>query len=79
MGYYGLLHIGEMTQCESDHMVRFRDVYFGRNKQKVVIIPRSSKTHSTNAAPQVVKITGVEEKTDKHYQDIPKYCPVTYS
>ena len=65
-----------MTKCESDHMVRFSDVHFGRNKQKVVIILRSSKTHSFNSAPQVVKITGVEQKPDKHFQDIPKHCPV---
>ena len=75
-GYYGLLHIGEIAQCESDHMIRFNDVHFGRNKRKIVIVPRTSKTHSFHTAPQVVKITGVEEKPDKHFQDIPKYCPV---
>ena len=76
MGYYGLLRIGEMTLCELDHMIRFDNVHFGQNKRKVVLVLRSSKTHSFNAAPQVVKITGVKEKPDKHFQDIPKYCPV---
>ena len=65
-----------MTQAESDHMIRFRDVHFGRNKDKVVIVLRTSKTHSINCAPQIVKITGVYDKCDKYFQDIPKYCPI---
>ena len=75
MGYYGLLRIGEMTQPEADHMIRFRDVYFGRNKNKVVIVLRSSKMYSLNCAPQIVKITRMEDKKDRYFQDIPKYCP----
>ena len=34
MGYYGMMHIGEMTDAEGQHMIKFRDVHFGKMGKK---------------------------------------------
>ena len=40
-----------------------------------MLVLRSSKTDTRCQEPQIVKITGIEDKLDKHFADIPKYCP----
>ena len=53
--YYGLLHISELTK--GDHIIGVMDVHLASNKNKLLFILRSSKMHSTDAQPQLVKIS----------------------
>ena len=55
VSYYGLLCIGEIAN--SPHVVKARDVHLGRNKRKLMLILRSSKTHGHGDHPQVIKIS----------------------
>ena len=42
-GYYGLLRVGEMTA--SPHVLKSKDVKLGKNKNKLMFVLHSSKTH----------------------------------
>ena len=53
--YYGLLRIGKVASAGS-HPVLAKDVQLGTNKKKIMFILRSSKTHTKNKMPQIVKI-----------------------
>lgn len=52
--YHGLMRISEITQGE--HNVKGIDVIHGRNKNKVTLYLRSSKTHTTADHPQIIHI-----------------------
>ena len=56
MGYYGLLHVGELAH--GDHTIKAKNIHMGVNKNKILIILYSSKTHGKESAPQEIKITG---------------------
>ena len=60
--YHGLFRVGELT-C-SDHVLKAKDVHIGRNKNKMLFILYSSKTHSTGSRPQKVKISANSEWED---------------
>ena len=74
--YFGLFRVGEITM--SDHIIRVDDVHVGMNKQKLMFVLRSSKTHGKDKQPQIVKIVGF---TDDSTQDKVKhkvlntFCP----
>ena len=53
--FYGLLRIGEVAQ--SPHVAKAKDVSIGTNKNKVLIVLYSSKTHGQESHPQKVKIS----------------------
>ena len=61
--YFGLFRIGELTMGE--HPVLAKDVQIAFNKRKILFILRSSKTHSKNSCPQLIKI--VSTKNDNAY------------
>ena len=65
LGYYGLLRVGELTK--SLHTIKACDVHLGMNKDKILIILYSSKTHSIGDRPQKVKITSNKEEKLEHY------------
>ena len=54
--YFGLLRVGELTSGE--HPIKACDVQIGTNKNKILFILQTSKTHWTDTAPQMVKIVG---------------------
>ena len=58
-GYFGLLRVGEMTF--SDHTIKAKDVHIGHNKNKILFILHSSKTHGKYAHPQTVKISEIQD------------------
>ena len=58
--YYGLFRIGEIT--ESPHVVRAADVLIGTNKQKLMFVLHTSKTHGLGDKPQIIKINGYKER-----------------
>ena len=61
--YYGLFRVGEITQ--SDHIVKVSDVHIEVNKNKLLFILRSSKTHNEGFKPQQIKITSTQMGTIK--------------
>ena len=52
--YYSLFRIGELTK--GDHPVKAVDVHIAANKDKMMFILRTSKTHGEYSEPQVIKI-----------------------
>ena len=61
LGYFGLLRIGKMAA--SEHVMKAANVHIGTNKDKIMIVVYSSKTHDASMRPQKIKITGVAGKT----------------
>ena len=59
--YFGLFRIGEITN--SPHAVKAKDVYSGTNKDKMLFVLHSSKTHRKDSRPQTIKISA--EKIEK--------------
>ena len=58
LGYYGLMRVGELT--DSPHVVKATNIHIGTNKDKILIVLYSSKTHTRASPPQKIKITSVE-------------------
>ena len=75
--YYGMFRIGEVTK--GSHPILARDVHIGEDKQKMLFVLRTSKTHWTDVKPQTVKIqsTKLKNKGKKCWKknDIGKICP----
>ena len=61
--YFGLFRVGELTM--SQHTVKARDVHLAVNKQKLMFILWSSKTHTLGDKPQIIKIKALKETTRK--------------
>ena len=53
--YYSLFRVGEVTS--GSHPIKVVDVHVGQNKQKILFILRTSKTHNKGDKPQKVKIS----------------------
>ena len=51
----GMFRIGEVT--EGTHAIRAKDVHIGKNKEKLMFILHTSKTHGLDSKPQIVKIS----------------------
>ena len=72
--YYGLFRIGEITS--GDRPIQVDDVFLTDNKNKIQIVLRSSKTHTTADHPQIVKITShMSNPKDKHFFREAAFCP----
>ena len=76
--YYGLFRVGELTS--GTHPVLARDVQVAKNKNKMLFVLRTSKTHGKSSRPQMVKIssakTGLDSKLKPNLK-LPKttHCP----
>ena len=68
LAYYGLMRIGEIAA--GNHPVKAQDVHVGTNKDKILILLRSSKTHGKESIPQKIKISGISGSTK-----IKHFCP----
>ena len=55
--YFGLLRISEVTSELGSHPVLAKDVHVGMNKNKFLLVLRTSKTHWKNMKPQIIKIS----------------------
>ena len=53
--YFGLLRLGELTA--DPHAILAKNVHLGENKNKILFILESSKTHGKDKKPQLVKIS----------------------
>ena len=54
LGYYGLMRVGELTL--SQHTIKARNVHLVQNKDKLLVVLYSSKTHDKRTYPQQIKI-----------------------
>ena len=70
--YYGLLRIGEMAS--GTHPVLATDVHVGENKNKILFILRTSKTHWKDKKPQHVRICS-NNKSGKVVNYDTQVCP----
>ena len=77
IGYYGLMRIGELT--ESSHTLKACNIHVGLNKDKIMLVLRSSKTHGLESYPQKIKIAALnEEQIHKQNNGNPEqslFCP----
>ena len=56
LGYHGLFRVGELTK--GDHVIKAADVHIAGNKEKILIVLHTSKTHGWDSYPQEIKISG---------------------
>ena len=66
-----MLRIGEVTR--SQHILKAPHIHIGSNKNKILLILYSSKTHSQASGPQQIKIT--EDKIVKNTNTM-KQCVI---
>ena len=59
MTYFGLFRIGEVTN--SSHVVKAWDVHIGTNKNKLLFVLHTSKTHDKSKKPQLIKVSEVSK------------------
>ena len=72
LSYYGMMRVGEVTL--SDHVIRAKDVHSALNKDRLLLILYSSKTHSIAMRPQKIKITSnLDEKSGFYARR--NFCP----
>ena len=66
LGYYGLMRVSELTK--SDHVIKACNIHIAKNKDKILIVLHSSKTHSKANRPQKIKITSNRcERTGSYF------------
>ena len=64
------MRISEFTFSNlATHYVRAKDVHVGLNKDKILLVLYTSKTHGHESRPQEIKIEASEEqsKTSRHF------------
>ena len=73
IGYYGMFHVGELGR--SNHSIRACNIHMGQNKNKILVILFSSKTHDLASKPQKIKIS--ERLCTPQIQKWRHFCPFT--
>ena len=63
LAYYGMMRVGELTK--SDHTLKASDLHIGNNKDKILIILYTSKTHGKESKPQHIKISATKGGNNK--------------
>ena len=72
--YYGMFRIGEVTF--NQHVVKVNDVQVATNKNKMLFILRTSKTHGKGSKPQQIKIKSeLATEVKQSYQLGVHFCP----
>ena len=64
MAYFGLLRVGELTR--GAHPISVSDIHIADNKEKVLFILRTSKTHRRNVPPQTIKVESTRSRLSGH-------------
>ena len=70
---FGLFRIGEVTH--NNHVVKAKDVQIGTNKNKLLFVLYSSKTHDKSSKPQTVTIDEIVDKTNDRQEVEHHNCP----
>ena len=78
IAYYGLFRVGELTS--GTHPVKAKDVHVGRNKNKLLFVLYSSKTHGKESQPQEIKISALQNynslnDSKQRIQKFKFFCP----
>ena len=69
LAYYGMLRVGELAY--SNHSIKACNLHIGNNKDKILIVLYSSKTHGKESRPQKVKISALPSVKE----DNKLFCP----
>ena len=72
LAYYGMMRVGELTW--SPHTLKASNVHISGNKDKIMLVLYTSKTHGTESSPQRIKISAVQES--KAYKCKRLFCSV---
>ena len=64
LAYYGLMGVGELAW--GDHSIKAKNIHIAANKNKILILLYSSKTHDKESKPQEIKISSNECTGSKH-------------
>ena len=70
--FYGMFRIGELTL--GSHPVLANDVHIGMNKEKMLFVLHTSKTHGKGSKPQKIKIQKLSKITDNERRSN-NWCP----
>ena len=68
--YYGLFRASEVVSGE--HLVLASDVHIGKNKNKILFVLRSSKTHNRGMTLQLIKISSSQKARGNHTKHVKK-------
>ena len=71
---FGLLRISEIAETPSGHAVKANDVHIAKNKNKLMYILHTSKTHGKGSKLQIVKISS--EVSTKCFETICSFAAV---
>ena len=79
ISYYGMFRVGELAS--GDHPVRAKDVYISTNKDKILFILYTSKTHDRAMPPQKIKIkankpVNINQKIFCPFKASREYCAI---
>ena len=76
LGYYGLFRIGELCVTGSvvNHTIKAHDIHLAHNKEKILVVLHSSKTHGLESRSQKVKITSNRSERSGQYSHR-NFCP----
>ena len=72
LGYYGLMRVGELPQ--GPHVLKARNIHVAVNKDKLLIVLYSSKTHDKSNRPQKITITSNKAEVTGSYLHR-HFCP----
>ena len=61
LAYYGMMRVGELAL--GNHSIKACNIHVGNNKDKILIVLYSSKTHGKESRPQKVKISALPKKS----------------
>ena len=75
LSYYGMMRVGEVTL--SPHVLRAKNVHLALNKDKLLLILYSSKTHDLRHNPQKIKITSNKQDNTGSAVLHRHFCPFT--
>ena len=65
LAYYGMFRIGKVTK--GDHTLQAQNVNIGTNKNKLLMLLYTSKTHGVESPPQSIKISETMKSTHRYF------------
>ena len=74
IGHYGMMRVGELTLTDSNHAMKAKNIHVATNKDKLLIVLYSSKTHGFESRPQKIKITSNRTERSGNYLHR-NFCP----
>ena len=79
LAYYGLLRVGELTK--SEHVIKAVNIHQATeyNREKLMIVLYSSKTHGLESRPQQIFIEGKRDRKTRTRDTNRIYCPVYWT